>query len=156
MHAVLFICLPVGSIRVSAPTERCLPVPHHDAKPVLQTLGVGSLPKDPEEAVSDRSFVLINPLAWITSYPSSPNYPRTLAPSSPPPPFPSLLLLSSPSSPPLLLLSSPPPPSPSPVLRPSRLPTPPPFHYPILFHTIPHYPINNHDECCVHGREGAV
>ena len=48
MPAVLFVCLPVGRIRASAPTERGLPVPHHDAEPVLQALGVGTRPKDPE------------------------------------------------------------------------------------------------------------
>jgi len=39
--------------RASALTERCLPVPNHDAKPVLQTLGVDTRPKDPE-AVRDH------------------------------------------------------------------------------------------------------
>jgi len=53
--AVLFVCLPVSRIRASASTERCLPVPNHDAKPVLQALGVGTRPKDPE-AVRDHGL----------------------------------------------------------------------------------------------------
>ena len=52
MPTVLFVCLPVGRIRSSAPTERCLPVPKHDAEPVLQALSFGSRPEDPEAVAS--------------------------------------------------------------------------------------------------------
>ena len=55
--AVLFVFLPVGRNRASAPTERSLPVPKHDAEPVLQALSVGSRPEDPE-ALREHGLVL--------------------------------------------------------------------------------------------------
>ena len=53
MPAVLLVRILVGRIRPPAPSVRRLPVPEHDAEPVLQALGFGPHREDPE-AVRDH------------------------------------------------------------------------------------------------------